>query len=985
MNIYLKIIAKKPLIIYLGLFLLVICDVQSQSEEELRARLSEKVDGLVQEYYFTQPDSAILLLEPLAAEARENGFWDQVLYIAINQASIASDIENNSLFSNYLKKADSILAAYPREIEKHDENGYIRANLHFLYGRFYYDQFNFEDAIDNYSKVFSLEASIQDSLLAYDTYLSIGQANYSLGNFESALHAYKLAQISLPLTHETYSAGRDYEYRQAFINSLLGRAHYFEGEKTGNKGSLWEAIKMYHTSLNLLRGKEEDKSAQRLYSTLYGRLATGHSELMNHDSAIFYLEKMFSRISDSPVDQIQSYLLGGEIYLSALKSGNAMSYYEQASEIAALSFKDNNNYKGKALTGIGRVYALNKDFEAAISYYRKAASCFTTDSWNKNGSFLPALNDIKNENDMLMLLESMGTATFHQFSQNKTAPDQCLAIYKLASSLSDQLRIGFQSAESRQLLASRTTGIYEGAVAAAYEAFQTNNLSVDYQNTFLYFLEKNKGAQLLEASRDAFAKTFTGKPQVWLERENSLKGEIAYLKRIINEAKEEDPLLRRNLDDAYKKYNNFTASLQAKFPEYFKIKYKTDIISVNELQEIIPDNTLFLEYLFGSDALYIFSATNTDMHIEKVPRVKEVQKHLSAVLDAIKEPTSTEMMDASYSLNKLIFKPILEKYKGIEKLWIVPDGLLGYLPFEVLVQNMQEKDGNDFPHYLIQDFAIKYEFSGTLIKEKLTLPKEARDNNYLGFAPDYKSSQGISEQRFALTPLKFNRQEVKEANQVFGGLMFLNKTATEENFFKHAGESDILHLSMHAMANDENPIYSAFYFGNSSLGSEIDKRRIDENDGVLHLYELYNYPLNASLAVLSACETGSGNYAKGEGIMSLGRAFQYAGCPSVVMSLWQINDNSTAAIMEHFFRNLNKGMTKDDALRKSKLTFLNNPGNKFFSHPYYWSAFILVGDATPISQNIISDYTVVVGLAGFLIFLIIVFIMYKKRTGVSSK
>ena len=135
----------------------------------------------------------------------------------------------------------------------------------------------------------------------------------------------------------------------------------------------------------------------------------------------------------------------------------------------------------------------------------------------------------------------------------------------------------------------------------------------------------------------------------------------------------------------------------------------------------------------------------------------------------------------------------------------------------------------------------------------------------------------------------------------------------------------------------------------------------------------------ADLAVLSACETGGGRYTRGEGIVSLGKAFRYAGCENIVMSLWKVNDRTTADIMKLFFQNLGAGMGKDEALRQAKLSFLNDAENRYFAHPNYWSAFILSGDALPLVAERFPLYAyLTIGSIGVLL---IVLILWRVNKG----
>ena len=105
------------------------------------------------------------------------------------------------------------------------------------------------------------------------------------------------------------------------------------------------------------------------------------------------------------------------------------------------------------------------------------------------------------------------------------------------------------------------------------------------------------------------------------------------------------------------------------------------------------------------------------------------------------------------------------------------------------------------------------------------------------------------------------------------------------------------------------------------------------------------------MAVLSACNTGSGKIQSGEGAISLSRAFSYAGCPSVIMSLWKVPDNQTKEIMVGLYESLNQNLPKDAALRNSKLNYLKNSSESLYNHPFYWAGFVLMGERAPLSDN----------------------------------
>ena len=162
--------------------------------------------------------------------------------------------------------------------------------------------------------------------------------------------------------------------------------------------------------------------------------------------------------------------------------------------------------------------------------------------------------------------------------------------------------------------------------------------------------------------------------------------------------------------------------------------------------------------------------------------------------------------------------------------------------------------------------------------------------------------------------------------------VFTGDAATETVFEQEAEQYGVLHFATHFWNDDRQPLYS----------------RIALADGVLQTYEIFDAKLNAELAVLSACNTGLGKLRKGEGLIGISRAFLYAGVPSLVVSLWSVDDEATARIMEFFYRHLQAGSSKKQALRQAKLDYLDvSRSDK--KDPFYWAPFILNGDWRPLT------------------------------------
>ena len=164
-------------------------------------------------------------------------------------------------------------------------------------------------------------------------------------------------------------------------------------------------------------------------------------------------------------------------------------------------------------------------------------------------------------------------------------------------------------------------------------------------------------------------------------------------------------------------------------------------------------------------------------------------------------------------------------------------------------------------------------------------------------------------------------------------VIFTGAKATETEFKKSAADFKILHLATHGVLDDASPLYSYILLANDT-----------GEDGRLEAREIMQMNLNASLVVLSACETARGHIGQGEGLVGLSWSFFVAGSPTTVASLWKVESASTTEIMLGFHRQMRKDsktVSKAEALRQSSLTLLKN---ERYAHPFYWAGFVLIGN-----------------------------------------
>ncbi len=409
--------------------------------------------------------------------------------------------------------------------------------------------------------------------------------------------------------------------------------------------------------------------------------------------------------------------------------------------------------------------------------------------------------------------------------------------------------------------------------------------------------------------------------------------------------------MSRDLVDLNNNQDKQKRDLEKTYPEYYRVRLDRSIVSLEELQkQVLQPRQTLVEYFVGDTAIYAFVAKPEYFKSFEIKKdfpldewVKSFRTSLSADSFQLKSDVYADMAFRLYEKLVLPFKNQLS-----EDVVIVPDGVLNYLPFEALLTKKPEKAFRFQDHaYLLCDHNLSYSFSATLLREMKQKKHRVEPAKFIiAYAPFYDADTTGLAKTFAddvamrrdLTPLHNSGEEAYRIAKSLGGEAITGKEATEQKFMETAPSARILHLATHGKADDHAGDYS--YLAFAPRKDSLDK-------GLVYTRDLYNMALNADLVTLSACETGIGKLQRGEGVISLARAFAYAGAKSIVTSLWSVNDAKTKDLMLLFYKNLKKGQPKDAALRDAKLSFIakNSPPN---AHPFFWAGFIGVGDMAPI-------------------------------------
>ncbi|MEO0585492.1 MAG: CHAT domain-containing protein [Bacteroidota bacterium] len=448
--------------------------------------------------------------------------------------------------------------------------------------------------------------------------------------------------------------------------------------------------------------------------------------------------------------------------------------------------------------------------------------------------------------------------------------------------------------------------------------------------------EKTKAAQLQQHIRGQEALHFAGIPDALIQQERYFRQRLAALSAQTPENAaytiSPDSQRRATILHLRKGYQAFTDDLERQFPQYYQLKYSSHVGDLDAWLTRLPLSSLIYSYFWGNEKLYVCQMRYGKLSLHTVKEIASLNEWLAF----IHQPPTKEAFDYSL-IHRLTASLLPELSHEKRRLILIPDGTLGYLPFEsLLLTSPADLDYRKWD-FLVHHYSCSYQPSLGLLMDRM---EEKRARNYLGWAPVFE--KGISDPtRSGLGPLKHNQQEIQEAAQLLEGQYLLGDQAQEARIKNLELSSPILHFATHAVADEDDLMRSRLYLAPSTDSLE---------DGILYAHELYGMELRSPLVVLSACQTAKGPLRQGEGVMSLARAFRYAGARRTVTTLWQLDDASGATLSQFFFQKLADETPVDFALQEAKQSWINQ-SESYRCHPYFWSGYILIGNGDALQSG----------------------------------
>jgi CHAT domain-containing protein len=383
------------------------------------------------------------------------------------------------------------------------------------------------------------------------------------------------------------------------------------------------------------------------------------------------------------------------------------------------------------------------------------------------------------------------------------------------------------------------------------------------------------------------------------------------------------------LENARSALNNFYMTKAAQ-NENFASLSTVDTLSMQEVIKLIPDGVSLVEYYYDAKHIYIWVLDNKqyhfikkDIHSSELERLTKAYRHLVFEGKDVRSIKVVKTDEQSLSDSKSRFGKVNDALESIlldgvfdqiktNKIYIVPHGILHYLPFQTLTYRSS---------YLIEKYQIGYIPSATALKYVLAKRKE-KAVDLLAFGnPELNTPQ---------MQLPFAEKEVRGLKRIYpGAKILIGEDASEASFKQQAGAHGIVHVASHGEFNSNTPLLSCLRL---SAGNG--------EDGRLETREIFGLNLDAYLVTLSACNTAIGKLTKGDDVVGLARAFIFAGTPSILGTIWSVSDESTSIFMNHFYENL-KEMDKLKSLQQAQIAMIRS---EKYSNPYHWAGFQLIGD-----------------------------------------
>ncbi len=786
-----------------------------------------------------------------------------------------------------------------------------------------------------------------DEGLVGDIYQTLGQNLHHTGDYDQSI---KFLNKSYQIQSKLLSKE---ELPVVRILLSLGVAYRKSGQLT-------VAQELLTQGFETLPGNTRDIAVTNKKLEFAINLAEVLIDAQKYDEAIEYAHKaLLLRGSNKNYSHGMIYERLGKALLGKGELQKSHEAFQQALTFKLEHYQHHAHHPSLALAycDLGTVLLAQEDLHNSLKSFQEALKIISP---NFTSTELQAVPTSQQINATLVGIQVIASKTkalvqYGKVYDDRASLDAALKHYEVISGLIQRNRQSFQSNVSKHILSGEVLSLYEEAIEVALALYDTYT-EQEYLAQAFQFAEANKAAILLEELQANLALGQGNLPDSVKQKEENLAITINFLDKSILEAKENN---REKEWIAKLEDQKFTAAqmrsqlirqIEVNSPDYYKLKYQVQTSSLEMIQnQLIKQGQGLLEYFVGKQRAYVFLIVKDSIAVEVIEEWEACQQQVNDLVNLLgKAPLSptfnTELLnikELGHALYLRLLNPILNDRSTINSLILIPDRELGYLPFEILTSSPPPNKDNPKPSstkYLLESYPISYAYSTQLLlQEPSNRQLHSARRSLLAYAPSF--GQAIASARASCTSdelysLQCSEGEVQDISAIWSGDAIIGAEATLSSFRQHAPNARILHLATHACIDEKNAERNKIFFSDQAL-TGID---------------LQAMKLQPDLTILSACNTGTGQLARGEGILSLARDFRLAGSPSTLTSLWSVDDCATSKIMTSFHQHLFHGKSKAEAIRAAKLDFLAT-ADKEQSHPYFWAAFVQYGDISPLRNS----------------------------------
>ena len=795
-------------------------------------------------------------------------------------------------------------------------------------GRFKLDSEDYTGAYADLLKGVSLlgltadRASRKDTLLVHDLasgYQLLGLACERLTRYEEALAFQESGLTLFKDIDRQVAVAQGYQY-SANLHWMMGdyrRAFSLQNRALATFDSLGDGklLAMASGTLGLIHMSLGDLDKAREAEMNASRLAEQHGHL--EDQAAYLRNLGLIDMQDGAFD-------------------NAMESYSQAMQIdSSLNIRRGLAYDYRH---IGNVLILTGDYENAVSFLGRGLGVSVEIDDGRNqvhclyglGRAYGAMGRMEtalallDSSEMLargLAIPDLEWRIYRQrahFLGGAGRQEEALRDYRRAVEVVENMRAGLKVEAFMQGFLDDKMDLYFDVVHLLYKM---NRIEEAY-----HFVERARSRNFVDllGNRQLNLARADGE---WLQKERTARQELkeaqdrlAWIQRkegrLSALEQEQKKTWEQAVESKRASYESLLISIQAENPELASF-VSVDPLRADAVQRLLPDTTAIVEYFLTDEEIFCWvllpdrMVANTvevasDSVVDLVRRFREtLQAHLSTDVEGS-------------ALYRLLMKPIEKDLRSVKHLIIVPHGVLHYLPFAALQ--------TDLDAFLIDTHVISIVPSGTVLKYCMEKSRDLK----AGEKHDAVLALSNPDLGDPAYDLLFAEKEVQSLRRTFGHVSaYFHGDVTEGLARREAGAYAIIHFACHGVFEPENPLFSALL-----LTPEAP------DDGRLEAHEIFGLKLDCDLVMLSACETGLSHITRGDDVIGLVRSFIFAGTPSIITSLWKVDDLATAVMVKRFYRYLSAGYSKVMALSLAQHVVKDRVSR----HPSAWAAFQLTGD-----------------------------------------